>query len=176
MKAANLCHGASRAIIAVDRHPPVGLTAHPKHSDDKGRSSRRDGLANYHLRAEDIMQVEVATILDDATVSEAAEQMRLEGVRSLIIEPHDAGDPYGIVTYTDIVKRVLAEGRDPDQVHVYEIMTKPAIVISPRMKVQYIARLFCQANIGHVPVVESGSLRGMVSMTDLITEVIAEPT
>jgi CBS domain-containing protein len=132
-------------------------------------------MANYHLRAQDIMHIEVATILDDATVMEAASQMRLEGVRSLIIEPHDRDDPYGIITYSDIVKQVLSAEKDPSTVRVYEIMTKPAIVVHPSMQVKYIARLFHQTGIGHVPVIDCGTLLGVVSMTDLITEVITEP-
>ena len=132
-------------------------------------------MANYHLRAQDIMHIEVATILDDATVMEAAHLMRLEGVRSLVIEPHDGDDPYGIVTYSDIVKRVLSVEKDPGTVRVHEIMTKPAIVVSPSMQVKYIARLFQQTGIGHVPVIDCGTLLGVVSMTDLITEVITEP-
>lgn len=132
-------------------------------------------MANYNLRAKDIMQVEIATIVSDASVAEAVAQMRLEGVRSLIVKPHHEHDPYAIVTYSDIVYKVLAEGLDPAQVPVYEVMTKPAVTIQPEMQVQYIARLFRQTGIGHAPVVDCGELVGVVSMTDLITEVIAEP-
>jgi CBS domain-containing protein len=101
--------------------------------------------------------------------------MRLEGVRSLIIVPKSAGDPFGIVTFSDIVYKVLAEGRDAKNTRVEEIMTKPVVTVGPDMKASYIAKLFCQTRIGHVPVVDCGELLGMVSMTDLITEVIADP-
>lgn len=132
-------------------------------------------MANYHLRAREIMQIEVATILEDSTVAEAAQAMRLEGVRSLIVVPRNSGDPYGIVTYSDIVTKVLAEGSDPAVVRIDTIMTKPAVVIGPEMEVEYIARLFRQVGVGHAPVVEDGRLLGMISMTDLVTEVIPEP-
>ncbi|MBN1428918.1 MAG: CBS domain-containing protein [Anaerolineae bacterium] len=133
-------------------------------------------MANYSLRARDIMQVEVATILEDATIAEAALQMRLEGVRSLIIEPRNADDPFGIVTHSDMVTRVLAEGKDPAIVTIHEIMIKPAVQIPPGMEVEHIARLFRQTGIGHAPVVDSGKLLGIISMTDLVTEVITEPS
>ncbi len=132
-------------------------------------------MANYHLRARDIMHAEVATILDDATISDVAIQMRLEGVRSLIVVPHDQEDPFGIITYADIVSKVLAEGKDPSTVRVDAIMTKPAITVAPGTSVMYIARMFRQMRIGHVPVAEGNRLLGIVSMTDLITEVIADP-
>jgi CBS domain-containing protein len=131
-------------------------------------------MANYILQAKDIMQVEVATILGDMTVSEAAALMRYEGVRSLLIEPRAPDDPYGIVTYSDIVHKVLAEGYDPDMVEVSRIMTKPLITLSPDLRVEYIARLFKQSGIGHAPVFDEDKVIGIVSMTDLVTEVITE--
>src|SRR5205809_120959 len=121
------------------------------------------------------MHTEVATILDDGTISEAASQMRIEGTRSLIVVPHNADDSYGIITYADIVSKVLAEGRDPTMMRVDEVMTKPAITIAPGMEVKHIARLFRATRIGHAPVVDGSKLLGMVSMTDLIVEVINEP-
>jgi CBS domain-containing protein len=132
-------------------------------------------MINYQLRARDIMQVELATILDDATVAEAAQQMRLEGVRSLIVERHNVDDPYGIVTFSDIITHVLSEGRDPGDVKVHEVMTKPIITITPGMGVEYIARMFTQTGVSHLPVIEDGRISGIVSMTDLVTEMIPEP-
>jgi len=132
-------------------------------------------VANYKLRAKDVMQVEVATILDDATIAEAAQQMRLEGVRSLVVERHDENDPYGIVTFSDIVMRVLAEGRDPEKVRVHEVMTKPVITIYSGMGAQHIAQMFRQTGVSHLPVLDNAKIVGIISMTDLVTEMIAEP-
>ena len=132
-------------------------------------------MANYHLRARDIMHAEVATILDDATITEVAAQMRLEGVRSLIVIPHDQEDPFAIITYADIVSKVLAEGKDPSSVRVHEIMTKPALTVAPGTSAMYIARIFRQMKIGHLLVAEGNRLLGIVSMTDLVIEVIVDP-
>ncbi|MGH2521944.1 MAG: CBS domain-containing protein, partial [Anaerolineales bacterium] len=63
-------------------------------------------MANYHLHARDIMQTEVATILAELTVQDAAALMRHHGVRSLIVEKESEEDAYGIVTYADIVNKV----------------------------------------------------------------------
>jgi len=131
--------------------------------------------ANYHLRARDIMQTEVATVLPELTVQDAAALMRHHGVRSLIVEKESDDDAYGIVTHADIVDKVLAYGFDPAEVRVDEIMTKPLIVVNPSLKVEMVARLFAQSNVGHAPVMEDHKLIGIVSMTDLIVEVITEP-
>lgn len=132
-------------------------------------------MANYHLRARDIMHTDVATILPELTVRDAAALMRHNGTRSLIVEQEAEDDAYGIVTYADIVDKVLAFGMDPAEVRVDEIMTKPLVVVNPSLKVEMIARLFAQCNIGHAPVIEDHKLVGVVSMTDLIVEVITEP-
>lgn len=132
-------------------------------------------MANYNLRARDIMHTDIATVLPELTVQDAAALMRHHGTRSLIVEKESEDDAYGIVTYADIVDKVLAYGFDPAEVRVDEIMTKPLIVVNPSLKVEMIARLFAQNNIGHAPVIEDHKMVGIVSMTDLLTEVISEP-
>lgn len=119
------------------------------------------------LTAREIMTADVITIGGSATVAEAVKLMKDKGLRSLIVERRTEGDPYGMVTETDIVYKVAAYGHDPKTMHVYEIMTKPCIVVPPDLGVEYIARLFAQARIRRAPVVE-GRLLGVVSITDIL--------
>jgi CBS domain-containing protein len=132
-------------------------------------------MSNYHLTARDIMQTEIAAILPELTVQDAAALMRHHGVRSLIVEKEAEDDAYGLITFADIVSKVLARGLDPAEIRVDEVMTKPLIVVNPSLKVELIARLFANHRIGHAPVIEDHRLVGIVSMTDLVTEVISEP-
>ncbi len=120
------------------------------------------------------MQVEVASVPPETTVQAAALRMKREGVRSLIVERSGPDDPYGIVTYSDIVSKVLALGMDPAEVSVEEIMVKPLVVVNPSLKVEHVARLFAQSGIGHAPVISGHRLVGVISKTDLIVEVITE--
>ena len=132
-------------------------------------------MANYHLCARDIMQTEVATVLPELSVQDAAALMRHQGVRSLVVEKDSDDDAYGLITYADIVTKVLAHGFDPAEIRVDEVMTKPLIVVNPSLKVEMIARLFAHHRVGHAPVIEDHRLVGIVSMTDLVVEVITEP-
>ena len=75
--------------------------------------------------------------------------------------------PYGIITETDIVYKVVAYGNDPGKVRVYEIMTKPCVVVSPDLGVEYVARLFANTGIRRAPVIE-GELQGIISVSDLL--------
>lgn len=132
-------------------------------------------MVHYQLRARDIMQTDIVTILPDLTVQDAAFLMRQNGVRSLIVEKDTDDDAYGIITFVDIVNKVLAYGFDPAEVSVAEVMTKPLVVLTPGLKVDMVAKLFSKHNIGHAPVFENHKLIGMVSMTDLVTELIPDP-
>ena len=131
---------------------------------------------NYHLTAKDIMQTEVETILGDLSVQEAVSTMRFSGTRSLLVVPRHEDEPYGIVSYSDIVYGVLADGKNAALIKIDEIASTPAYAVRPDITVKEIALHFKKHHIGHAPVVDHNSkLIGVVSMTDLITEAISEP-
>ncbi len=119
------------------------------------------------MQAQEIMTKDVVTISGSATVADAVKLMKDKGLRSLIVERRTYGDPYGIISETDIVYKVAAFGKDPKQMHVYEIMTKPCIVVTPELGVEYVARLFANTRIRRAPVV-SGELVGVISTSDIL--------
>ncbi len=121
------------------------------------------------LTAKDIMTTSVVTISGSATVAEAVKLMKDKGLRALVVERRSDRDPYGIVTETDIVYKVAAFGHDPKKMRVYEIMTKPCIVVNPDLGVEYVARLFANTRIRRAPVIE-GKLLGIVSISDILNK------
>lgn len=121
------------------------------------------------MKAKEIMTEDVATIRGSATVAEAVNLMKLKGLRALIVDRRSESDAYGMVTETDIVYKVAAFGKDPKKMRVYEIMTKPCIVVNPDLGVEYVARMFAHTNIRQAPVI-AGKLLGIISVTDILTE------
>jgi len=119
------------------------------------------------MKAEEIMTPDVVTIRGSDTVAEAVEKMKMRGLRALVVEPRHDMDPYGMVTETDIVYKVAAFGHDPKQMRVYEIMTKPCVVVPPQLGVEYVARLFAQTRIRRAPVIQDGLL-GIISVSDIL--------
>jgi CBS domain-containing protein len=119
------------------------------------------------LKASDIMTQDVATIRGSATVADAVKLMKFKTLRALIVDVRNGQDAYGIVTHTDIVNKVVAYGKDPATIRVYEVMTKPCIVINPDLGVEYVARLFALTGIRIAPVIQ-GDLLGIVSDTDIL--------
>jgi CBS domain-containing protein len=120
------------------------------------------------MQAKDIMTREVITIRGSETVAEAVKLMKEKTLRALIVQPRHANDPYGMVTETDIIYKVAAFGHDPKKMRVYEIMTKPCIVVNPELGVEYVARLFAQSRIRRAPVIEGGTLVGIISVSDIL--------
>lgn len=121
------------------------------------------------MKAADIMTKDVVTIRGSATVAQAVQLMKEKSLRALIVERRHDQDAYGIVTETDIVYKVTAFGKDPKKVRVYEIMTKPCIVVNPDLAVEYVARLFANTSIRRAPVI-TDKLLGIVSVTDILTK------
>lgn len=119
------------------------------------------------LKAADVMTTDVAVVRGVTTVAEAVNLMKAKDVRALIVNRRNQQDAYGIVTETDIVYKVAAYGRDPNQIRVYEIMTKPCVVVNPDLGVEYVARLFANTGIHQAPVIQ-GDLLGMISVTDIL--------
>jgi CBS domain-containing protein len=128
------------------------------------------------MKAEEIMTVDVATIRGSATVADAVKVMKDKGLRALIVERRHDRDSYGIITETDIVYKIAAFGKDPKKTRVYEIMTKPCIVVNPNLGVEYVARLFANTGIRRAPVIK-GDLLGIISVTDILkkSKFVEEP-
>ena len=121
------------------------------------------------MRAEEIMTKDVVTISGSATIAEAVKLMKDKGLRALIVDRRSDSDPYGIVTETDIVYKVAAFGHDPKKMRVYEIMTKPCVIVNPDLGVEYVARLFSSTRIRRAPVVK-GELLGVISISDILNK------
>ena len=121
------------------------------------------------MQAQEIMTKNVITISGSATVAEAVKLMKENGLRALIVDRRSYGDPYGILSETDIVYKVAAFGHDPKTMRVYEIMTKPCVTVNPDLGVEYVARLFASTRIRRAPVVE-GELLGIISISDILNK------
>lgn len=109
---------------------------------------------------------QVQSIGPDATVFEAAERMNGHRIGSLVVL--DEGMPTGIITERDILQRVVAMRRDPDETRVADVMTRELICCQPHTTVEEARGVMKNRRIRHMPVVqESGKLLGLISIGDL---------
>ena len=114
------------------------------------------------------MTTDVVTIDGTASAADAVALMKEKNVRALIVDRREAGDAYGIVTQRDIAYDVLAQQRDPAEVQVHEIQSKPLVVVNPDLDVKYVARLMANIGLSRAPVIFDGKVQGIVSVSDIV--------
>jgi len=105
----------------------------------------------------------------DKPVSYAAKMMRDEDVG---LAPIVEGERLvGVLTDRDIAVRVVAEGRDPDQVKVAEVASRDIVTLDPQQDLDEALRLMAQHQVRRLPVVEEdGRLVGVVAQADVAKE------
>ncbi|NIY84462.1 CBS domain-containing protein [Vibrio hepatarius] len=125
---------------------------------------------NSHVKisVRDVMASNYVMIDGLTTVREGIQLAKKHNVKALVVNKRNADDEYGLVLMNDIAKKVLAQNRSPDRTNIYEIMTKPALSVSPDMNVKYCARLFERFGISRAPVIENDKVIGMVSYNNIV--------
>jgi len=124
---------------------------------------KREG--DVSLRVGDVMVKEVITIDEDLTVKEAAEIMNKFEIGCVIGVRR--GKAMGILTERDVLKRVVAEGKDAGKTKVRDAMTSPLVIAEPGMDLGEAVKLMFQMKIKKLPVVDGKRLVGLVSLTDI---------
>ena len=114
----------------------------------------------------EVMSSKLCSIDTDKTVAYAAKMMRDEDVG---IAPIVEGDRLvGVLTDRDIAVRVVAEGRDPEQVKVTEIASRDLVTLDPQQDLDEALRLMARHQVRRLPVVEEdGRLVGVVAQADV---------
>ncbi|MEM0058499.1 MAG: CBS domain-containing protein [Candidatus Bathyarchaeia archaeon] len=114
----------------------------------------------------DVMVTDVVTVESHVDVKRAVRVMNDFEIGCLIVV--EAGRVIGILTERDVLKRVVDEGRKPEETTVGEVMSKPPITISPDADLETAIALMFKHKIKKLPVVENGKLVGLVTFTDLV--------
>jgi CBS domain-containing protein len=113
-----------------------------------------------------IMNRDVKKISPDAKIRELAQLMRDKKIGSALVEQVD--DYIGIVSETDLVRKGLAEGLNPDEATVRQVMSSPIITIDINRTVADANDLMAKRAIRHLPVTELGKIVGIISVRDLV--------
>lgn len=117
----------------------------------------------------DWMKDLVVFVSPDATVNEGLALMRHRYMNALIVEKNATSPEYGIVTSIDICDKIVAQGRNPAETKIREIMVTPVKTVSINLSLPECAALMKANHIHHLPVSdEKGHIVGMISATDFL--------
>jgi IMP dehydrogenase len=80
----------------------------------------------------------------------------------------------GIFSERDYTRKIVLQGRSSNSTRVEEIMTAKVVSVSPRTGTRECMQLMSERQIRHLPVVEDGKPVGMVSIRDIVSDIIAD--
>lgn len=109
---------------------------------------------------------QVYTTRKSVTVYEAVREMNRKRVGALVVT--DEQRPVGIFTERDVMRRIVDEDRDPALTRVVEVMTPDPLTITAELSVDDAMALMTQRRFRHLPVMDQGTLIGIVSIGDLM--------
>jgi CBS domain-containing protein len=106
------------------------------------------------------------TVERDTDAQTAARIMRDRGIGSLFVT--NGKEIVGILTDTDMVRRVVAAGADTSKTTVEQIMSAPIMTIEEGKTLLDANDLMAQSHLRHLGVTRDGKLIGMISVRDLV--------
>jgi IMP dehydrogenase len=115
---------------------------------------------------------ETYTIPPQASVFEAVRLMADRNIGALVVMEGDA--VAGIITERDYARKVVLLSRSPKETLVREVMASPVLTVRPEQTNDECMALMTEKRLRHLPVVQNGRLIGLVSIGDLVKDIIAE--
>lgn len=115
----------------------------------------------------------VVCVAKDSTVLDAARIMmegRIGGV--LVVDADDK--IVGIFTERDVLRRVVAEQRVASETLISEVMSRELVTVTCSTSLDACGTLMTERRIRHLPVIENGQLRGIITPGDLMAFRLAE--
>ena len=114
----------------------------------------------------DFMSTPVLSVNADATAEDAAKEMEEKKVSCLLVKENK--EPIGIITTTDLVKRVMAKGLDPKTTKLESILSKPLITINHYLTRSDANEMMQRNKIKHIAVTEGTNVLGILTLKDMI--------
>ncbi|MBK1687037.1 CBS domain-containing protein [Rubrivivax gelatinosus] len=108
----------------------------------------------------------------DDSVYAALELLAAHEIGALLVM--DGGCLVGVVSERDYTRKVALQGRNSRETRVAEIMTREVVRVPPEAPMHECMALMSEHRIRHLPVLSGATVLGMISMRDLLDELIAE--
>jgi CBS domain-containing protein len=112
-----------------------------------------------------VMTGPVVTLPPDATVAQAAEQMRINEIGNVLVAEGDK--LFGVVTDRDLVVKAMALGLDPQRTPLERVCTQETVTIGPDADVAQAVQLMADNALRRLPVLADDKIVGILSLGDL---------
>lgn len=119
----------------------------------------------------DVMTKNIKTVKTDDTVHDAVKKMNKFDIGSVIVM--SSGRPVGIITETNVMRRIVEPRMDPATVWTKDIMSSPLTTIDSNAALEEAAKIMADKRINRLPVIDGDKLVGVLSSTDIVK---ASPT
>ena len=106
------------------------------------------------------------------SVFEALELLAHHEVGALVVM--DGGRMVGVVSERDYTRKIALQGRNSKETRVEDIMTRKVFSVSPSTRTRACMALMSEKKIRHVPVVDGDTVLGMISIRDIMDDIIAD--
>jgi CBS domain-containing protein len=109
---------------------------------------------------------QVFTVGPSTTVRDAVREMNEHGVGAVLVIR--GTQPVGIFTERDVLRRVVDTGMNPAETRISDVMTSNLVTVTPNTPVDQAMGMMTRLRCRHFPVIDDGSLAGMISAGDLM--------
>ena len=120
------------------------------------------------LKAGQLAERELLVMDGAVHVADAAREMRVRGLSSVLVRDSPAEDPVGIVTERDILYRVVADHRSPYKTTLKEVMTSPLVTVDSSALIRDAIQLMRKNAIRRMPVTEDGKIVAMLTLQSIV--------
>ena len=124
------------------------------------------------LKAKGLSDVAVYAIAPTATVLEALQMMADKSVGALLVM--EGEKIAGILTERDYARKIALMGRSSLNTLVRDVMTQNVMYVEPTQTSEECMALMTDNRLRHLPVVDNGRLLGLVSIGDLVKDIISQ--
>lgn len=143
------------AISELEAHRKGGAT-----------SARKPSHGNATVRVAEYMSSEVRSIAASATIKDAGRLLQKLKVGSLLVD--DNRRYIGIITDTDLSRKAVARGLDPNTTTIKSCMSKPVLTIEDDEAMEAAVKMMKDHGVRHLAVTEDGTIIGILSVSDLL--------